>query len=97
VSGAWLFAVAREVTDATARFHAVVDAWAADAATLTDARKAGHPFNYGDAIDYIDPAVWRAAGLILVHLPAGEHLGLDHDRVLVDPTDLFIAEAEEAP
>lgn len=88
VSGSWFFAVAPGVTDASARFHAVVDAWAADPATMTDAKKAGYPFSYGDAIDRIDPAVWRAAGLVLVRLVANEHLDLDHDDVLVDPTDI---------
>jgi hypothetical protein len=86
-----VFAVAPEVTDAIARFHAVVDVWAAEPATHTEAVVAGHPFNYGDAIDRINPAVWRAAGLVLVHLPAGDYLDLDHDAVLVDPEEALHA------
>jgi NADPH-dependent 7-cyano-7-deazaguanine reductase QueF len=87
VSGAWIFAMAPEVTDGVAAFRAVVEAWAADPATKATAKEAGHAFNYGDAIDYIGPATWRAAGLVQVRLPALQFLDLDHDEVLVDPEE----------
>jgi hypothetical protein len=84
VSGAWLFAIASEVTDGQRAFYSVLEAWAADPATRAEAVSAGHPFNYGDAIERIDPASWRAHGLVLLHLAAAEHVDLDHDEVLVD-------------
>jgi hypothetical protein len=87
VSGAWIFAMAPEVTDGIAAFRGVIEAWAADPATKATAKKAGHAFNYGDAIDYIGPATWRAAGLVQVRLPALQFLDLDHDEVLVDPEE----------
>jgi NADPH-dependent 7-cyano-7-deazaguanine reductase QueF len=88
VSGAWFFATAPRVTDGSAAFHQVVETWAADPATKAEAKTAGHPFNYGDAIQRIAPETWRAAGLVLLRLVANEHLDLDHDEVLVElPTD----------
>jgi hypothetical protein len=88
VSGGWYFAVAPGTDDGVAAFHAVIDAWRADPATKAAAKQAGYVFNYGDAIDHIDPATWRAGGLIRVRLVANEHLDLDHDELLVGlPTD----------
>jgi hypothetical protein len=91
VSGAWHFAVAPGTDDAEAAFHAAVAAWAADPTTRAAQREARYGFNYGDAIELIEPAHWRRFGLVLLTIPEHDHCQVDHDDVLV-AADLPAAE-----
>jgi hypothetical protein len=73
------------------RFFGCATAWAADPTTRAAQREARYGFNYGDAIELIEPAHWRRFGLVLLTIPEHDHCQVDHDDVLV-AADLPAAE-----